>query len=145
MPKTITPPPGDSDKGFEVSRGNPDGTVTLYYPGETPPPLPPSPPSVPDEVPARLALRLLLRDQWFGPAVTTPAQLNAAVEAFLAQSVSDLAARNAALLDWQRSAVFQFRNPTIRSALPALGKTLADLAALMTEADEIRRQEEAGA
>jgi len=142
MPKTITPPPGEADEGFESSRGNPDGTVTLYYPGETPPPLPPSPPSVPDEVPSRLALRLLLRDGWFGPNVTHPDDLEAAVAGFLAQSVSDPMLRAFALIDWRRSSVFMLHNPTIRAALPALGKTVQDLEALMIEADAIRREEE---
>lgn len=124
MPKTITPPPGEADKGFSVSRGNPDGTVTLYYPGDTVPPLPPSPPSIPAEVTMRQA-RLALH------AAGKLSAVEAAIDSMPEPQ------KTQARITWDHSQTVQRYNGLVSQMGPALGLTSAQIDALFIAAAQL--------
>ena len=141
MPKTVTPPPHESDRPFDSARANPDGTVTLYYAGENPPPMPPAGPSVPESVPKRLARLVLLGSGKLGPSVTTLAQLDAAILGRIDDLIPAGLQREAAKAAWSDSSVFEFRNPTLRAMMVALGITEPELIAMFQQAEAMRQAE----
>ena len=143
MPTTITPPPGDEHRPFEVSRANPDGTVTLYYAGEPVPPLPAGPtgPAVPDAIPRRLARLVLLASGRLGPSVTTLDQLDAAILGAINAMVPAGIQREAARGAYIDSIVWERRNATLIALMTALGMTEADRDGLFQQADAMRQAE----
>lgn len=105
-----------SDRPFVTSRGNQDGTVTLYYPGDLIPPLPQPPdPKCPPEVTNR-QFRLAL----------TRAGLRVAAEAYVAAGNQDLKDW------WEYEPIMRRDHPLIAAAIMALGKTPADADAVFT-------------
>lgn len=89
-----------------------------------------------DEVPFRFGAAALLLSGWFGPQVTTPDHLNAAVEAFLANLPGLTAEQRAlAIFTWRRSATIRKSNPLVSMVAAALGKTQADIDALFAQAE----------
>lgn len=124
MAKTVTPPVSDADRPFEAARGNPDGTVTLYYAGETPPEVPAGPPSVPVSVTKRQLYRGLQQVGWLG---TTKDQIEGAVNGLLAQMPEP--PRETARIEFFTSRDYLRSNPLLLAALmgPPLSKTVAEI------------------
>ncbi len=121
MPKTVTPPVSDADRPFEAARANPDGTVTLYYAGETAPLMPPPSPSLPQLITKRQLYRGLRERAWFG---TTKAQIEAAVDALLAQMPEP--PRELARIEFYTSRDYLRTNPMLVAALKAPPLSLTD-------------------
>lgn len=105
-----------SDRTFVAARGNADGTVTLYYAGDTIPSLPQTgAPNCPASVTNR-QFRLAL----------TRAGLRAAAEAYVAAGNQDLK-------DWWLCEPdIQRQHPLILAAMAALGVTDAQADAVFT-------------
>lgn len=101
----------DADRPFLASRGHADGTVTLYYEGDTIPPIPVGTTGV--TVDARQFRQAL-----------TKANLRASAEALVAASSQDVK-------DWYEYAPeFTSNHPVLIAMAAQMGKTQADIDAL---------------
>lgn len=129
MPKTVTPPVSNADRPFEVARANSDGTVTLYYAGETPPPMPESGPSIPQSLTKRQLYRALMQVNWLG---TTMTQIDATINAMLDAMPNP--PREVARVEFFTSRDYLRNHPLLNAMVtsPQLSKTQADLDALFT-------------
>jgi hypothetical protein len=108
----------------------PDGTWTVYEPGDTlPPPPPPGPPPVPDSITKRQLYLALMELGWFG---STMDQINAQINALLDQLPNPPRERARAEFFTSRDYLrgHQLLNAMVTS--PPLSKTQADLDVLFT-------------
>lgn len=113
----------DADRPFITARGNADGTVTLYYPGDTIPlmPEPPAAPACPQSVTMRQARLALL-------AMGKLAAVTAAINALPSPQ------REAAQIEWEYSGEVHRDRALVRSLAPALGLDDAALDGLFNAA-----------
>lgn len=113
MPKTVAPEAlTATDFPCAFSRENSDGTITLYYEGETPPPLQ-----------FAVTPNIVLTPRQFLQALTR-ANLRDAVEHTIAAADQDTK-------DWYyRATEFESSHPVLLAMAAALGKTQADIIAL---------------
>jgi hypothetical protein len=99
-----------------------DGTVLVYLPGDTlPPPPPPGPPPVQQSITKRQLYRGLREKGWFG---TTKAQIEAAVDALLAQMPEP--PRETARIEFYTSRDYLRTNAMLVAALKAPPLSLTD-------------------
>lgn len=106
--KTLLPSQiSDADRPFVAARGNADGTVTLYYPGDVIPPLDLGPTVEPG---------IVVTPRQFRQALTR-AGLRTAVDAFVAAQPQDIK-------DWYEYATeFDSSHPVVAGMALAMGKT----------------------
>jgi hypothetical protein len=101
----------------------PDGTWTVYLPGDTlPPPPPPGPPPVPSQLTRRQFYRALMVKGWFG--ASKPA-IDAVVDQLLTQLPDP--PREVARVEWVESTAVFRAHPLLVQMWLALGRTLAEL------------------
>jgi hypothetical protein len=99
----------NSHRPFIASRGNADGTVTLYYQGD---PLPPAPPEPPPSIPPITSRQLRM--------ALTASGLRATVEAAVASGSQDLRDW------WEYEPIMDRYHPLVVGMISALGKTPAE-------------------
>lgn len=114
----------DSDRPFVCSRGNHDGTVTLYYEGDEIPGLEYVVSDVPGSVTRRQLYRGLMQVGWLG---ATKQQIEASIDAMLASMTEP--PREIARTEFYTSRDFLRNNALLVGAMksPPLSKTDAEI------------------
>lgn len=96
---------------------------------------------VTDAVPFRFGAAAILASGMLGPDVTTPSQMDAAIEAVIASLPISAAEKAVAVLSWRRATEIRRDNPLVAAIAQARGLSEADVDAMFAAARAMQAAE----